>query len=134
MLSKIAQIIQDSPTMAIGAKARMLSQQGETIIDLGVGYLDHEPPVQLTEGLIKSASKKNTGKYIATAGLIELRKHIANKLSQQHGVSFFPEQIVVTSGAKSGVFLVLSTIIDPEDEVLIQAPFWPSYTEQIKII
>lgn len=134
MLSKIAQIIQDSPTMAIGAKARMLSQQWDMIIDLGVGYLDHEPPVQLTEGLIKSASKKNTGKYIATAGLVELRKHIANKLSQQHGVSFIPEQIIVTSGAKSGVFLALSTIIDPGDEVLLQAPFWPSYTEQIKII
>ncbi len=67
MLSQIAQSIQDSPTMAIGAKARLLSQQGEKITDLGVGYLDHEPPVALTQGLIKSLDKKNTGKYIATA-------------------------------------------------------------------
>jgi len=67
MLSHIAQTIQDSPTMAIGAKARMLSQQGEKIIDLGVGYLDHEPPIALTQGLIKALDKKNTGKYIATA-------------------------------------------------------------------
>lgn len=134
MLSQIAKVIQDSPTMAIGAKARMLSQQWEKIIDLGVGYLDHEPPTALTEGLIKSLDKKNTGKYIATAGLIELRKHIATKLSQQHGVFFVPEQIIVTSGAKSGVFLALTTIINPGDEVLIQAPFWPSYTEQIKIV
>lgn len=97
MISKIAQNIQDSPTMAIGAKARLLSQQGEKIIDLGVGYLDHEPPTALTQGLIKSLDKKNTGKYIATAGLSELRKHIANKLTQQHGVSFAPEQILITS-------------------------------------
>ena len=67
MLSHIAQTIQDSPTMAIGAKARILSQQGEKIIDLGVGYLDHEPPTALTQGIIKSVDKKNTAKYIATA-------------------------------------------------------------------
>lgn len=67
MLSHIAQTIQDSPTMAIGAKARILSQQGEKIIDLGVGYLDHEPATALTQGIIKSVDKKNTAKYIATA-------------------------------------------------------------------
>ncbi len=134
MISKIAQDIQDSPTMAIGAKARLLSQQGEKIIDLGVGYLDHEPPTALTQGLIKSLDKKNTGKYIATAGLTELRKHIANKLTQQHGVSFAPEQILITSWAKSGVFLALTTILNSGDEVIIQAPLWPSYTEQIKIV
>lgn len=134
MLSKIAQVIQDSPTMAIGSKARTLSQQGEKIIDLGVGYLDHEPPLALTQGLIKSLDKKNTGKYIATAGLLDLRKHIANKLSQQHNITFLPEQIIVTSGAKSAVFLALTTIVSTGDEVLIQAPFRPSYTEQIKVI
>lgn len=66
--------------------------------------------------------------------MVELRKHIANKLTQQHGVSFVADQILITSGAKSGVFLALTTILNPEDEVIIQAPFWPSYTEQIKII
>lgn len=66
--------------------------------------------------------------------MIELRKHIANKLTQQHGVSFAADQILVTSGAKSGVFLALTTILNPGDEVLIQAPFWPSYTEQIQIV
>lgn len=135
MISTIAQHIQDSPTMAIGAKARILSQQGgENIIDLWVGFLDHEPPTALTQGLIKSVDKKNTGKYIATAGLTELRKHIANKLTEQHAVPFVPEQIIITSGAKSAVFLALTTIINSGDEVLIQAPFWPSYTEQIKIV
>ncbi len=65
---------------------------------------------------------------------MELRAHIANKLTQQHKVLFTPEQILVTSGAKSGVFLALTTILNPGDEVIIQAPFWPSYTEQIKIV
>lgn len=134
MLSSLGQMIQDSPTIALAQQARALKAQGKNIIDLGTGHLDYEPPQSLIKAIHTALDSNNIAKYSPVAGLPVLREQIAAYATHFYGQSIDQNNIIVANGAKTGIYEILLTLVNPGEEVIVIAPYRPSYIEQIKLI
>lgn len=134
MLSLLGQTIQDSPTIALAQYARKLKEEGKNIIDLGTGHIDFEPPQSLIQTMHTALDTKNIAKYIPVAGLPVLREHIATYANNFYGQTINQDNIIITNGAKTGIYEILLSLVNPGDEVVVIAPYRPSYIEQIKLI
>lgn len=123
-----------SPSLTIGISSRVaeLNEQGRDIVNLSIGEPDFSVPIKAKESMINALNHDYT-KYDKAAGLIQLRKAIAEKLKAENGVDYDPEQIVVSNGAKQGIMNALLATINPGDEVIIPVPYWTSYPEIIKL-
>lgn len=125
--------VRPSPTLAITAKAAAMQAAGKDVIRFGAGEPDFNTPEAICEAGI-DAIRAGFTKYTASAGIPELRKAIAEKLAHENGLSgIAPENVVVTCGAKHGIYNALMVAIEPGDEVLIPAPFWMTYTDQTRL-
>lgn len=132
-LSSWASNITPSPTLAVTAKAKALEKQGEDIISFGAGEPDFDTPEFIKEACIK-ALKEGKTKYIDVAGLPELRKELAQKYIHTNKIEEVKEsQVVVSPGGKFSCYLALLATCQSGDEVLIQAPYWVSYPEMVKL-
>ena len=131
-ISKKASVVSPSLTLAITAKAKALKAAGEPVISFGVGEPDFNTPQRVVNAGIE-ALKKGRTKYTPSSGLPELKKAICKKLLKENGLSYRPEQIVVSNGAKHSVFNVCFTLLDEGDEVIIPAPYWLTYPEAVKV-
>ena len=131
-LSKLAKNLKPSATLAITAKAKDLKSKGIDIIGFGAGEPDFDTPNN-----IKSAAKDSIDsgftKYTAASGIIELKEAIRERISIDYGLSYENKEILVGSGAKHVLYNLFNVLIDEGDEVLIPAPYWVSYPEQVKI-
>ena len=134
MISSLGQTIQDSPTIALAQHARALKAQGKNIIDLGTGHWDYEPPQSLIQAIHTSLDTENIAKYIPVAGLPVLREHIAHYAQIFYGKQLDQQNIIITNGAKTGIYETLLTLVNPGEEVIVIAPYRPSYIEQIKLV
>ena len=132
-LSKMAKEINDSPTLALTAKAKELKAQGVDIIGFGAGEPDFDTPEYIKDAA-KLALDKGLTKYTAASGIIELKKAICKKLKDDNGLDYQPAQIVVSTGAKQALYNSLAAIVNPLDEVIIPAPYWVSYEELVKMV
>lgn len=132
MLSKTVQNLVPSGTLEINARVFEMRQNGEKIINLSVGEPDFNTPAEAKMGGIKAIAE-NKLRYDKAPGLMELREAVCRKLERENGVSYTPEQIVVTNGAKQCITNACLALLDPGDEVLIPAPYWVSYPEIVKI-
>lgn len=132
-LSKMAQGIKDSPTLALSAKAKELKKQGVDIIGFGAGEPDFDTP-EYIKNAAKEALDKGLTKYTAASGIIELKEAVCKKLKDDNGLDYEPSQIVISTGAKQALFNSLTTIVNPGDEVIIPAPYWVSYEELVKMV
>ena len=121
-----------SQTIAMNQKSKDLQAKGVDVINLSVGEPDFTTPKHIKEA-VKKAVDDDYSFYPPVPGFPELRKAIVNKLKVQNDLEYTPEQIVVCSGAKHAIVNVLLAIIDPGDEVIIPAPYWVSYAEQVKL-
>lgn len=138
-LSARAQSLQPSPTLALDAKAKRLIKdeqakgipEMEGTINLTAGEPDTNTPIGITNAIKNSLDKGQT-KYVAAQGIIELRTALSEHIARTLGVTYSPNDIVVTAGAKQGLFTLAQVMIDPGDEVLIPTPSWVSYEEQVK--
>ncbi len=130
-LSKRVLELFPSPTLSISAKARELRKRGERVIGFGAGEPDLKPPEILKECVIR-ALKEGHDKYLPSAGIRELRELLSYSY-QRRGVNYGPEDLVITGGAKLGIFLVLLALIEEGDEVLIPSPYWVSYPVMVKL-
>ena len=121
-----------SATIAMNQKSKDLQAQGIDVINLSVGEPDFNTPDH-----IKAAAKKaiddNYSFYPPVAGYPALRNAIVDKLKKQNGLDYTADQITVSNGAKHSIVNVLLCIINEGDEVIIPAPYWVSYAEQVKI-
>jgi aspartate aminotransferase len=104
---------------------------GERILNFAVGEPDFATPQEVIDKTIQSLHEKKT-KYGAAGGGMPLREATVQKLASENKLNYKPEQIVFGMGAKEILFHLCLTLIDDGDEVLIPAPYWVSYTEQIK--
>ena len=120
-----------SETVAMNQKSKDLQAQGIDIINLSVGEPDFNTPDHIKEAL-KKAVDDNYSFYPPVAGYPELRKAVVKKFKTENNLDYEPEQVVVCSGAKHCIVNVLLSIVDPGDEVIIPAPYWVSYVEQVK--
>ncbi len=121
-----------SATIAMNQKSRDLQEEGIDIINLSVGEPDFNTPDHIKEAA-KKAIDDNYSFYPPVAGYPVLRNAIVDKLKKQNGLDYTADQITVSNGAKHSIVNVLLCIINEGDEVIIPAPYWVSYAEQVKI-
>ncbi len=131
-LAKRIQKVTPSMTLAIEAKAKRLKQEGVDVISFSAGEPDFDTPSQIKQSAIDSLNKGFT-KYTPASGTVELRKAISEKLAQENHLSYTPDQIVVSCGAKHAIYNVLQVLIEKGDEVIISSPFWLSYPEMVTL-
>lgn len=132
-ISQLARSIVDSPTLRLNEEARLLRERGLPVIHLGIGEPKNKAPIN---AILSAANKLNSGdvKYTPTDGLPSLKKAIINYTEENYNRIVAPENIVVTNGAKQSLFNVIYSIIDPQDEVILLAPYWVSYPEMVKMV
>lgn len=121
-----------SPTLAISAKAKELQKQGYDIIGLGVG----EPDFNTPDYIIKAAERamqNGMTKYTPSGGITELKEAIINKFKTDNQLNYSTEEIIVTTGAKHALYTLFQVLLNEDDEVIVPAPYWVSYPEQIKL-
>ncbi|NLZ35769.1 MAG: pyridoxal phosphate-dependent aminotransferase [Clostridiales bacterium] len=131
-LSKKALQINPSITLEITAKAAELKAQGIDVLSFGAGEPDFNTPYNIIEAAFE-AMKEGKTKYTKTSGIIELRKAICNKLKKDNNLTYGPDQIVVSTGAKQSLANIFMAILNPGDEVIIPTPYWVSYPELVKM-
>jgi aspartate aminotransferase len=132
MLNQRARNLSPSPTMAMDAAAKALASQGVDVINLSAGEPDFDTPDSAKAGG-RAAIDENFTKYTAAAGTLELRTAIAEKLRNENGVDYSADEIVVSNGAKQSLFNAFMVLLEAGDQVIIQAPYWVSYPEMVKI-
>lgn len=121
-----------SETLAMSQKSAELKAQGIDVINLSVGEPDFATPDHIKEGA-KKAIDNNFSFYSPVPGYMPLRKAIAEKLKNENGLNFSPEQIICSNGAKQSVCNAVLCLVNPGDEVIIPAPCWVSYVEMVKL-
>ncbi|MFT8708174.1 MAG: pyridoxal phosphate-dependent aminotransferase [Sporolactobacillus sp.] len=124
--------ITPSSTLAITAKAGELAAQGFDVIGLGAGQPDFNTPDFIIDAACDAMRAGHT-KYTPTAGLPALKQAICDKLKRDQGFSYALNEIIVGNGAKHVLYLLFQALLNPGDEVIIPAPFWVSYPEQVKL-
>ncbi len=113
-------------------RCRELKAQGKDVIDLSLGEPDHAPPAFAIKAA-EEALNGNWHKYPPVNGYLDVREAIARKFKRDNGLDYSADQIVVSTGAKQAIMNVVLSLIGPGDEVVIPAPFWVTYAEQVKM-
>ncbi len=131
-LSKKAQAVKPSSTLAITAKAKALKAQGVDVVGFGAGEPDFNTPDNINEAAINAIHKGFT-KYTVASGMPELKKAVAEKFARFNHIHYEPDQIVISNGGKHSLTNIFSVILNPGDEVIIPAPYWLSYPEIVKL-
>jgi len=131
-ISNRAKAVPPSPTLAVTAKAAELKAKGIDVIGFGAGEPDFDTPDYIKDAAIKALREGKT-KYTPAAGIMELRKAIADKLKRENQLDYAPEQVVVNIGGKHSVYQAIQAVVDPDDEVLLPTPYWVTYPEAIKL-
>ena len=121
-----------SETLAMSQKSNELKAQGINVINLSVGEPDFFTPAHVKEAA-KKAIDDNFSFYTPVPGYLSLRQAICKKLETENGLSYKPEQIICSNGAKQDVCNVVLCVVNPGDEVIIPAPRWVSYVEMVKL-
>ncbi len=132
-LSQVACSIPASPTIAMNEEARLLREKGEPVIHLGIGEPKNKTPIT---AILSSAAKLNSGdvKYAPTDGSPSLKKAIVRYTEENYDRVVSPYNIIVSDGAKQSLWNVLFALCNPQDEVIVLAPYWVSYPEMIRMI
>ena len=131
-LSKLASAIGESPTFALNEEARLLRERGEPVVNLGIGEPRNKTPIA---AILSSAAKLTSGdvKYVAPDGVPSLKKAVIRYTEENYDRLVAPENVIITNGAKQSLFNIIFSILNPQDEVVIIAPYWVSYSEIIKM-
>jgi aspartate aminotransferase len=131
-LNKLASEIAESPTLSLNEEARILHERGEAVINLGIGEPKNKTPIN---AILSAAAKLTSGevKYTPVDGVPSLKKAIVRYTEENYDRLAAPENILVTNGAKQSLFNILFSLLSPQDQVIILAPYWVSYPEIVKM-
>ncbi|MFH1699262.1 MAG: pyridoxal phosphate-dependent aminotransferase [Candidatus Zixiibacteriota bacterium] len=132
-LSKLALEIAESPTLALNQKAGQLREAGEAVIHLGAG----EPKSKVPFEAIQAAASKLTSaeiRYTPTKGIAPLISAIIKYTEENYNKTVTSNNVVVSAGAKQAIYNLMMTLLNPNDEVIMLAPYWVSYPEIIKML
>ncbi|MFP4148571.1 MAG: pyridoxal phosphate-dependent aminotransferase [Nitriliruptoraceae bacterium] len=122
-----------SPTLAVDAKAKALKAAGEPVIGFGAGEPDFPTPDNIVEAARAAAVSPASHRYSPAAGQAALREVVAARTSASSGQDHAAGQVVITNGGKHALYNIFMALLDPGDEVIVPAPYWVSYPEQIKL-
>lgn len=131
-LAQRVQRIKPSPTLLVSARAEELQAQGKPIINLGIGEPDFDTPLHIKEAAIKAIQEGHT-KYTAVDGIKSLKQAVVAKFAKENQLQYELNQILVSCGAKHSIYNIFASILNPQDEVIIPAPFWVSYPDMVKL-
>lgn len=131
-LSKKAQAVKPSSTLAITAKAKELRSKGIDVVGFGAGEPDFNTPDNINNAAIKAIHDGFT-KYTDASGILELKQAVCKKFETFNHISYKPNQIVISNGGKHSLTNVFEAILNPGDEVIIPVPYWLSYPEIVKL-
>jgi aspartate aminotransferase len=132
-ISQRLQHLTESVTLAITAKAKALRAAGEDVIGFGAGEPDFPTPDHIVAAAEKACADPAMHRYTPAAGIPALREAIAAKTERDSGLPVTPAQVVVANGGKHALYNIFQALVDPGDEVLLPAPYWVSYPEQIRL-
>ncbi|HPS53901.1 MAG TPA: aminotransferase class I/II-fold pyridoxal phosphate-dependent enzyme, partial [Phycisphaerae bacterium] len=130
-LSQRIQNVSASPTIAITAKAKQMKNEGIDVVSFGAGEPDFDTPAFIVDACI-AALKSGDTRYVPQKAA-SLKNAIAAKLEKENHITVDPSQVVVTFGGKHALYDAFQAVINPGDKVLLPAPYWVSYPEQIKL-
>jgi aspartate aminotransferase len=131
-LAERVELVSESITLAVSAKANALKRAGVDVVGFGAGEPDFDTPAFIKEAA-KAALDKGQTKYTPTPCVPELKAAIAQKFNQENGLPYRPENITTGAGGKHCLYMAFMAVLDPGDEVLIPSPYWVSYPEQVKL-
>lgn len=131
-ISDRAAAVSSSTTLDITAKAKALASQGINVISFAAGEPDFDTPDHI-KAAAADALKKGQTRYTPAAGLPALRQAVCDHLAAVYGLTYAPRQVVVSCGAKHSLYNAFQVLINPGDEVLIPAPYWVTYPEQVRL-
>ncbi|WP_204120774.1 pyridoxal phosphate-dependent aminotransferase [Levilactobacillus sp. 244-2] len=132
-LAKRAQAVQPSATLKTGQRAQELRDAGVDVINLSVGQPDFPTPQAIKDATITAIQANQVDGYTATAGVLPLRQAVADHLLATQHVTVTADQVVITTGAKMALYALFQVLLNPGDDVLLPAPYWVSYSEQVKL-
>lgn len=132
MISNRAEQLSESQTLKISGRAKQLAREGVSVISLSAGEPDFKTPAHICNAAIEAITEGFHG-YTMNTGMPELREAVAQKLQRDNSLTFTPDQIVLSNGAKQSIGFGLLATINPGDEVIIPAPYWVSYPEMVKL-
>ncbi|GAB2025035.1 pyridoxal phosphate-dependent aminotransferase [Lactovum odontotermitis] len=132
-LSDFVQNIAESATLASANRAKELKAAGRDIIDLSLGQPDFVTAEFIDEAAIASIKSGKASFYTQAGGLPELKKAVAGYWTRFYGYEPEAKQILITSGAKFALYAYFLSVLNPDDEVIIPAPYWVSYFDQVKM-
>jgi aspartate aminotransferase len=131
-ISPMAANVQPSATLAAGALARQLRAQGKTVFDFSLGEPDFPTPEHICAAAVKAMRDGHTH-YTPAAGIPELRSAVARCYQKTYGITYPPEQVIISSGAKHSLHTALAALVGPGDEVIIPTPYWVSYSDIVQM-
>ncbi|MDH6364973.1 aspartate/methionine/tyrosine aminotransferase [Enterococcus sp. PF1-24] len=132
-LSKRAERLEPSVTLAAAAKAKALKAKGIDVLSLTVGEPDFVTPKNIQEAAIQAIQSGKASYYTPSAGIPELRQAVVEHIETYYGLTYEMSQVIITDGAKSALYNLFQAILDQGDEVIIPLPYWVSYAEQVKL-
>ncbi len=124
--------VSPSSTLAIDSKAKAMKAQGIDVVAFGAGEPDFDTPQHIKNAAIEAIIAGKT-KYTPASGTMELKEAVCRKFARDNGLTYAPENIVISNGAKHSLMNVFTAICNPGDEVIIPAPFWVSYPEMVRL-
>lgn len=132
-LSTLAQSVRASTTLAIDTQFKKMRAEGIDVIGFSVGEPDFPTPEHIKQAGIR-AIENNQTTYTPTAGTLAVREAVCQRMREDWGLEYTPEEVVVTGGGKPVLYTALKTLVNPGDEVILPAPYWVSYRELIQMV
>ena len=132
MISDKVNQIGTSPTFKIAAKAKAMKAEGIDVIDLSIGEPDFPTPENVKAAGIK-AIQENFTKYTENEGMPALKKAIIARLKEDHGLTYAPNEIIVSTGGKSSLFHLVQALVNEGEEVILPAPYWVTYPQLVTL-
>src|SRR5512135_412963 len=129
-IAKRASAVKPSPTLATAAKAKAMKAQGIDVVDFGVGEPDFDTPENVKEAA-KRAIQAGFTKYTPASGTDELKEAVVEKFKKDNGLAYERSQVLISCGAKHSLYNIAEALFDPGDDVIIPAPYWVSYPDQV---
>ncbi|HWB72746.1 MAG TPA: pyridoxal phosphate-dependent aminotransferase [Egibacteraceae bacterium] len=131
--SRRVRALTESVTLAISARAKALRAAGHDVIGFGAGEPDFPTPAHVVAAARQACADPLMHRYTPTAGLPALREAIARKTARDSGLLVAPDEVLVSNGGKHSLFNIFQALVNPGDEVLLPAPYWVTYPEQIRL-
>ncbi|MHC4697381.1 MAG: aminotransferase class I/II-fold pyridoxal phosphate-dependent enzyme, partial [Planctomycetota bacterium] len=123
----------ESATLAVTAKAARMRADGIDVISFGAGEPDFDTPPNIKNAVIAAVEAGYTKYSKPASGIPAAKQAVCEKFARENDLNYTPDQIIITAGGKMAIYLAISALIDPGDEVIIPSPYWVSYPEIAKL-